>query len=115
MNQPPNSKDQTNLKGETRPKGETPRFNRGPIMLVLVLILFFYIGVEITEGLGWLTREDWIADLTGIFGSILLIIALAAVFSGLWIFISRRGRRKRRGTSAFYLSEDDESDNNRDL
>ncbi len=91
-------------------KGGQKRFSHAPIMLVLILVLFFYAGVEITEGLGWLTRDEWIADITGIFGSILLIIALAAVFAVVWIQITKHSRRKRRGPSAFYLSEDDEDD-----
>lgn len=64
--------------------GKTPRAKfifarRGPYLLVAIIALLVYVGIEITEGLGWLTAQEWLDDFVSLLGVFALVIAVSVV------------------------------------
>ncbi len=46
-------------------------------MLIGIISLLIYVGIEITEGLGWLTAQDWVNDFISLLGVFAVVIVVA--------------------------------------
>mgnify|MGYP000309359475 CR=1 FL=1 len=65
---------------------------RRPVVMVLVIVAFIYIGFQLIVDLGWLTLDELIRYLAGIAGVVAVVILTA--FLGAFVLI-RRGAKPR--------------------
>jgi hypothetical protein len=60
-----------------------------------IIAMLVYAGIEITEGLGWLTPQDWLDDLLFLLAVFGIVIAIAIVVACIGMGLIRLFKKEK--------------------